>query len=599
MSRYRWIRATTVALLLSALLAACGGAPQGAAPPAEPTTGGAPATEPTAAPAATEPTAAPAATEPAAAPATDSPAASGGTVRVGRTAAPDSLNPGAAYLSEAVDVFGLVYETLIGIDLQNKAIPQLAKEWSVGEDQRTWTFKLHEGAKWHDGEPVTSEDVAFTWQMIQGFDDFALIKGYTDGVEKIETPDPATVKITFTDPVADTDERFSGVWILPKHIWEQFKDNKSATEFENLEMIGSGPFKMAEYKQGEFTRLTAVKDHYLSPPKVDEVIFRVFTNNDAMVQAFRTGEVDVIDPLSTVIRVLQGDSNVKVLIGNNGFSLTHLIFNVAEKANCPPDDGKCTGHPALRDVKVRQALTHAIDKQQMIDVIELGLALPGVSLVMPGHGEAFRADLQPYAYDVAKAGQMLDEAGYKDTDGDGVREMPGDPATPLEFRFSYPSDQYASTGPRFTELLTSMWQQIGVKLKVQALEADAVTSICCPAFDFDVLLWGWGAGPDPASLLYILTTDEIPTGISETGYSNPEYDELFKEQRRTVDQAKRKELLSQLQEIAVRDQPYITLFYAQPVSAYRVDRFQGFPVDDKGNFSTSSRLALTAISPVQ
>lgn len=583
MSRFRFHGAALFTLLIAALLSACGGAPSGGGAAAPTAVSGDATTAPV-------PTGA---TEPAQTP------GSGGTVRIGRTAAPDSLNPGVMYLSEAFDITGLVYEGLIGIDLQNKGVPQLAREWSVGEDQRTWTFKLHEGAKWHDGTPLTAEDVAFTWNMIYGFDDFALIKSFTNGMESAEAVDPTTVVITFETPVADTDERFSGVPILPKHIWEQFADNQAAIEFENLEMIGSGPFKLIEYVPGEFTRLSAVKDHYLAPPNIDEVIFRVFSNNDAMVQAFRSSEVDVIDPLSTVLRVLEADSNIKVLIGNNGFSLTHVIFNVTEPENCPPDDGVCSGHPALKDVKLRQALAHATDKQQFIDVIELGLALPGVSLVMPGHGEAFRKDLLPYAYDVAKANQILDEAGYIDSDGDGIREMPGDPATPLEFRFVYPSDQYASTGPRFAELLTGMWQQAGIKLNVQALEADAVTSICCPAFDFDVLLWGWGAGPDPASLLYVLTTDEIPTGISETGYSNPEYDRLFAEQIKTVDKAKRLELLSQLQEIAVRDLPYITLYYAQPVSAYRSDRFQGFPVDEQGNFSTSTRLALTVVSPVQ
>lgn len=582
MSRFRFHGAALLTLLLAALLSACGGAPSGGGAAPTAATGDA-----TTAPVPTG------ATEPAQTP------GSGGTVRIGRTAAPDSLNPGVMYLSEAFDITGLVYEGLIGIDLQNKGVPQLAREWSVGEDQRTWTFKLHEGAKWHDGTPVTAEDVAFTWNMIYGFDDFALIKFFTNKMESAEAVDPTTVVITFETPVADTDERFSGVPILPKHIWEQFADNQAAVEFENLEMIGSGPFKLTEYVPGEFTRLSAVKDHYLAPPNIDEVIFRVFSNNDAMVQAFRSSEVDVIDPLSTVLRVLEADSNIKVLIGNNGFSLTHVIFNVAEQENCPPDDGVCSGHPALKDVKLRQALAHATDKQQIIDVIELGLALPGVSLVMPGHGEAFREDLLPYAYDVAKANQMLDEAGYIDSNGDGIREMPGDAATPLEFRFVYPSDQYAATGPRFAELLTGMWQQVGIKLNVQALEADAVTSICCPAFDFDVLLWGWGAGPDPASLLYVLTTDEIPTGISETGYSNPEYDQLFDEQIQTVDKAKRLEMLSQLQEIAVRDLPYITLYYAQPVSAYRSDRFQGVPVDEQGNFSTTGRLGLTVISPVQ
>ena len=130
-------------------------------------------------------------------------------------------------------------------------------------------------------------------------------------------------------------------------------------------------------------------------------------------------------------------------------------------------------------------------------------------------------------------------------------------------------------------------------------QLSARPTICCPAFDFDVIRWGWGAGSDPSSLLYITTTDEIPTGTSETGYSNPEYDKLFDEQEITVDAAKRKELLWKLQEILLRDVPYIIAYYADNVMAYRTDRFQGYVVDPEGLLDLSGRISLTAISPVQ
>jgi peptide/nickel transport system substrate-binding protein len=585
MPQSSWIR-VTAALLLAALLAACGGAPQGGAATTQPAAG--------------DSTSAPAATEPTPAPATDSqePAGAGAVLRIGRTAAPDSLNPGVWYLSEAYDIVYLVYDTLIATDLRNQPIPQLAREWSLADDGRTWTFTLHEGAKWHDGTPLTAEDVVFTFEMIQGFEAFGLIKDYTTLIESVEAPDPLTAVITFEDSVANTDERFSGVPILPKHIWQQFESEQAATEFENLEMIGSGPFRMTEYRPGEFTRLAAVKDHYLEPPKVDEVIFRVFGNDDAMVQALRTGEVDLIAPPETVIRTLQSEPNIKVEIGE-GLSLTDIIFNVTTPENCPPEDGQCTGHPAIQDVRVRQALAHATDKQQLIDVVKLGLGSPGLGLVMPGHGEAFHAELQDYAYDTARANAILDEAGYADSDGDGVREMPGDPSKPLNFRFSYPSDQLGADGTRFAETLGAMWKEAGVELTVQPLEADALTAICCPAFDFDVILWGWGAGVDPSSLLYILTTEQIPTGVSETGYSNPEYDELFKQQEVTSDREERVRLLHQMQEIMVRDVPYIIAYYPQSVEAYRADRFQGWVIDPEGLLALSSRVSLTVVEPVQ
>lgn len=568
----------TLLALLALLLAGCGAAPPGAS------NATAPAGDGTAAPA--EPTAA-------------APTGSGGTLRVGRTAAPDSLNPGVSFLVEAGDIQDLVYDTLIRIDLKTQAYPGLADEWSVAEDGRTWTFKLNPGAKWHDGAPVTAEDVKFTFEMIAGFDSFSTIKDFTSLLEKVEAPDPQTVVITFEQPVANTDERFAGVYILPKHIWEQFPDEQAALEFENAEMIGSGPFKLAEFRPGEFTRLAAVKDHYQSPPKIDELIFRVFGNGDAMVQALRTGELDMIDlPTNTVVRSLQAEPNVKVESGP-GRSFTDIIFNITSEENCPPDVGKCTGHPALKDLAVRQALAHATDKQALIDGILLGLGQPGISIVTPANGEAFAAQLQDYAFDVARANQLLDEAGYADTDGDGVREMPGDPSRPLNFRYTYPSDQYAGDGQRFFEILRDQWRQAGVELTLTPLEADAVTAICCPAFDYDVIQWGWSAGPDPSSLLYIATTEQIPTGVSEAGYSNPEYDALFQEQQVTVDKAKRNEILHKMQEILIRDVPYIIPYYPDTVQAYRTDAFGGWVIEPDARLELYSRLSFVNVAPIQ
>jgi peptide/nickel transport system substrate-binding protein len=570
-----------LALALALLLVACGGGGGSAATPAP--------ADSTTAPAATagagEPTAAP--------------AAGGGTLRIGRTAAPDSLNPGSGYIVEAFDLWDLVYDTLIRIDLNNQPYPGLAQEWSVSDDGLTWTFTLPEGAAWHDGTPLTSADVKFTYDMLNSFDSFGLLKDYTSLLTEVTAPDPTTVTISFEQPVANSDERFATVYILPQHIWSQLGDEAAVLEFENLEMIGSGPFRMAEYVPGEFTRLSAVKDHYRTPPKIDEVIFRVFGNGDAMVQALRSGEIDLIDvPSNTVVPTLQSDASITVEIGS-GLSLSDIFFNIVTPENCPPEDGVCSGHPALQDVQVRQALAHATDKQALIDGILLGLGEPGLSLVTPGHGEAFAGELEDYAFDLERANQLLEEAGYRDSDGDGVREMPGDPATPLNFRYSYPSDQYASDGQRFFELLNDQWSQAGVALTLTPLDSDALAAICCPAFDFDIIRWGWEAGADPASLLYITTTEQIPTGVSEAGYSNPEYDALYQQQLTTIDRAGRTAIIHQMQEILLRDVPYIIPYYGQTVQAYRTGAFDGWVLEPDGRLSLINRLSIVAVSPAQ
>ncbi len=566
-------------ILLTTLLAACGGGP-----PAAPAATSAPAAASAPAASVTEaPTSAPA------------PAASGGTLRIGRTAGPDSLNPGAGYLAEAFDIYDLVYDSLIYVNQKSQVEPLLATKFEPSADGTTWSFTIREGVKWHDGQPLTAEDVAFTYSMISGFEGFGFISSYTTRITDVQAPSPTTVTITFDGPVVNTDERFGSVYILPKHIWEQFADEKAAVEFENLEMIGSGPFKMAEYKQGEFTRLVANKEHFLSPPNIDEAIFRVYGSADALIQALKVGEVDfVTDPAATAIRTLQADPIIEVAIGRSR-RLTDIVFNVTEPANCPPEVGKCTGHPALRDVRVRQALAHATEKQQLIDTVLLGLGEPGLSLVTPSQGAAYHALLQDYAFDLAKANAILDEAGYTDSDGDEVREMPGDPSMPLSFRYSYPSDQNADTGPRFFEVLRDSWKQAGVVITLTPLDADALTAACCPAFDFDVMNWGWYAGVDPGSLLNIVTTDEIGSGTSESGYSNPEYDKLFLDQGVTTDKEARIAIIKQMQEILMRDLPYIVPFYRQGTEAYRTDRFTGWNLDPDAILYLANREQMTKI----
>jgi peptide/nickel transport system substrate-binding protein len=316
---------------------------------------------------------------------------------------------------------------------------------------------------------------------------------------------------------------------------------------------------MVEYKPNEFVHLAKNSEHFGSVPKVDEVIFQTFESQDALVQAIKTGQVDMITEMpATAVETLKQDPNIEVVTGAPfSPSVTDIIFNQVLPENCPPDDGLCTGHPALLDRNVRLALSHATDKKKIIDVVLLGYGTPGITLIPDGLGIWFNSSLKDYEYDVAKANRILDEAGYKDINGDGIRETP-DGSRSLTFRINWPSDSIDA--PRLAELLSEMWQQVGVKLEAQALDPDTLTSVCCPAFDFDIILWGWGSDPDPNLLLSVMTTDEIPTGSSETGYSNPEYDQLFRQQASERNLEKRRQLVWKMQEIVFNDVVYIIPF---------------------------------------
>ncbi len=550
------------------ILSACGGGQAATEAPAAPAEPGAAATQ--------APPEAPA--EPA-------------IVRVGYHGSPDTLNPGAAVLAESYIMFALVYDTMYELNLDGTFSLNLAETADVSDDGLVWTFKLRP-ATFHDGTPVTSEDVVFSYNLYANTEGYPWLGDYTTYFESVEAPSEDTVVLTLTEAIPNLDSQLVYLYVLPKHIWE----NEDPVEFENTEMIGSGPFKMVEYKQNEFVHLAANKDHPHAP-KVDEVIFQTFESNDALVQAIKTGQVDMITEFpATAIDSLRAAENVEVVTGAPfAPTVTDIILNQVSEENCPEGDGVCTGHPSLQDRNVRLALAHATDKQKIIDVIYLGLASPGTTLIPDGLGVWYNTELDDYAFDVAQANQILEDAGYKDVDGDGVREMP-DGTNSLVYRLNWPSDSI--NGPRLAELLSEMWKEVGIKVEPQAMDPDALTAACCPAFDFDVMIWGWGSDPDPSLLLSVMTTDEISTGSSETGYSNPEYDALYQQQAVERDFDKRKELVWQMQQIVFDDVVYLIPYYDPALQAYRTDRFTGW-ITDQAKIELSDPTSLTVIEPVK
>jgi peptide/nickel transport system substrate-binding protein len=171
-----------------------------------------------------------------------------------------------------------------------------------------------------------------------------------------------------------------------------------------------------------------------------------------------------------------------------------------------------------------------------------------------------------------------------------------DGTTKLEFRFNWPSD--STVAPRAAEMLSTMWGDIGVKLQLQALDPDALTSICCPAFDYDIMFWGWGSDPDPSFLLSVMLTDQIPTGMNETGFSDATFDDLYIQQGQQLDKETRKSEIWQMQQIVFDKVAYIIPFYTNAVQAYRTDTFTGW-ITDQPKLELQNVLSLVAVEPVK
>lgn len=521
--------------------------------------------------------------------------------RIGYGGSPDTLNPGTAVLTEAYTIFALVYDALYTYNLDGTYSLGLAESVDRSADGLTYTYKIRSGIKFHDGQPLTARDVAFTYNLNKAHAEYPYMNPYTASMESITAPDDTTVVIRLNAVIPNIESQLVFQYVLPAHVWQAHAAGAAAVEFENETLIGSGPFKLLEYKQGEFVRLGANKQHFSRPPKVDEVIFQTIGNPDALVQAVSTGQVDMITELPNAAAEKLGKApNVKVVSAAPfAPAVSDIIFNQATSASCPSKSA-CTGHVVLQDRQVRVALAHATNKQQLIDVLLLGKGTPGITLIPNGLGMWFNNSLQDYEYNPAKANKILDDAGYSDRPYSqpnrcAVPDCP-DGSPIMNFRMYWPSDSVDA--PRMAELLAGMWKEIGVGLYPQAIDPDALTALCCPAFDFDIMLWGWGSDPDPNLLLNVMRTESIATGSSETGYSNARYDALYEQQSVELDLKKRQALVWEMQRQVHEDAVYIIPYYEMQVQALRTDRFTGWIVD-QNKLDLSDVSSLVNITPVK
>jgi peptide/nickel transport system substrate-binding protein len=450
------------------------------------------------------------------------------------------------------------------------AAPELATEiptkenGGISEDGLTWTFNIRDDVTWHDGTPLTAEDIAWSFNYYVD-NNVGAYAGYLPDDPTFEAPDPTTLIWKMTVP---TSAPLAPAWapVLPKHIWEGYDDVKEAKEFENVPAVGSGPFQLVEWEKDQFYRFVANEDYWNGAPEIDEVVFRVFENEETKVLALREGEIDFVDTLSPALfESLEGQENIATHRAvAAGFS--SLSFNFGGQGP------KASNHPALQDVAVRRAIAHAIDKETLVDRVRAGYAVPGTTIVpplSPFHYEP--TEEERIDFDLAEANRLLDDAGYADTDDDGVREMP-DGGEPLIFDVVViPTVESSVPSGR----LISQWvSEIGIKMELRSVSEDKYYDIWRSG-DFDAYIWGWTPDPDPNFILSIFTTDEC-LSWSDGCYSNADYDELYEEQQRAESLEDRKAIVNEAQRFVYEEVPEIVLFYSNTLQAYRTDTFGGY-----------------------
>jgi peptide/nickel transport system substrate-binding protein len=478
-------------------------------------------------------------------------------LRVGATTIWDAMNPALGWESYTLRYW--FHDGLIEWAELQTFEPGLAETWTVSDDGLVWEFKIREGLTFHDGTPCTAEDVAWSMNfLMEGM--VGPLELYVTGFEEVVALDDTTVQITLSEPTAlMTSARLHYAWILPRSVWEGMTYDE-VMEFEDpRSLIGTGPYKLVEYVEDEYMIVEANENYYRGKPVIDRIIIQQYATEDAVVQALLAGEVDMISEVPfTAILPLEEADNVEV-VEMESLSLDDLVINSHVDGTQPE---------SLNDPAVRLAMDYAIDKQEILDIAYAGYGQIAGSILPPSMGNWVNPNVKPLAFDPDEANRILDEAGYADSDGDGVREDAD--GNPLEYRL-YSED--IGTAARVLEIISDGLADIGISAPPTLMDGDALYDLLEPEWDFDMILWGWGWDPDPDFAVFCFTCDSILDYLSDCGYCNEAYDDIYFEQGVTMDEDLRRELIWEAQQMLFDDRPYINLAYPPTIQAYRSDRF--------------------------
>jgi len=490
-------------------------------------------------------------------------------LNIGMVQGIDSMNPVRGVTVAAFEAWNMIYPTLTDKAAADFSVtPGLAESWEGSDDGKTWTYTLRPDMKWSDGQPLTAEDVAYT--INRSRDEAWLNHSSVTGNLTAKATSPTTLEVT--SKVVDPKLPILDVYVVPKHVYEEY-DDKAITKWNGQTDVGGAAFSLAEFKKGQFARFAANPEFWGEKPAIDEVVIRVFNNPDAMVAALRSGELDFVQnvPESQFLN-LREDGDFTTIEGMQG-GFDEFALNGG--------DGLEKGHPALDDERVRQANAHAIDKQTIVDRVLRGLGEPAYA-VSPSANPDWTPEIpedQRFDFDLELANQMLDEAGYEDTDGDGVREMPGG-GQPLRMRYAVRSESQVSQP--IAEFITGWLDEIGIATTQKTYDDGQLTELIGKG-DYDMFVWGWTPYVDPDPMLSYFTCDMVsqdpddPTNYyNDASLCDPEYDKLYAQQKVERDPEKREQIVHEMLTRFYSHAVYMPLYLQADLQAYDKDKFEGW-----------------------
>jgi peptide/nickel transport system substrate-binding protein len=505
----------------------------------------------------------------------------------------DTLNVFAMTLSISYTINFLVYDTLNSVEPDLTAGPQLAQSWETSMDGKLWTFHLAEDAVWHDGEPVTAADVAFTLNLVRNNTDdaTALWVDYLSDVVRVEATGTYTVEIETSVPKATMLTMM--VPILPAHVWSAIPagevdsvDPWNETYFPNGP-VGSGPLKLVSWDstKGEI-RMLKNDDYFLrvggvrQVVKVDEVLFKTFGSASVMVSALWSGGIDVAIDVPAYV---WDDTISRPSLGGQ---VTSALSFYELGINCASPEWR-TEFPTASDNlettnrSVRQAIAMVTDKEYMVDTIFQGLAEEGESIIPTAtpfwHYNVPAEDV--WNYDIAGANALLDACGYVDADMDGTRENTTS-GVELDFTLYYRKDYPDEENCAYS--LRDSLDQVGIGVQLMPV-SEGMLWLTWMKCEYDLFIWGWDTDVDPNFMLSTFTEAQYPvdqhdmTKWGDSFWINETYEELYILQQRAVDLNERQAIVHEMQRLLYFECPYVVLYYPKGLHAYNTDDWENFP----------------------
>lgn len=481
------------------------------------------------------------------------------TVRAAVTGDEGTINP-YTYVTgfPGWNLLMMQYDSIMQLDADGIPQPWLAESVTPNEDLTEYEIVLRDGVTWHDGEPLTAEDVQFAFEY---FIENATGRFSRDlsGVESI-TVDGNTITVGLDAPNPAFDlVALADVPIIPRQVWEEI-DNPGEATYEVSANVGSGPFRLVEYTPDQSYRFEANPDYFLGAPPVDELVVVVFADDAGANAAIRSGEVDVIFNRISPEQIDALDGQGGLLVVQGPEFATEMLAYDASKA-------------PFNDVSVRQAMSMAIDRQDLVDTVYLGSATAGSPGWVHPDKPVYNPDVAP-VYDVDSANTMLEDAGYTDSDDDGIREFEGEP---MSFELLVPSGD--SLRLRLAELTSGMLADVGIQANVASVEQTTWEEAIWPGFDinngrnYDLAMWGWSA-PVQANTIRVAELVHSDPGIgflNVTGFSNDEVDEVSSQLLVEADPDESAELIAELQQLIADNLPFIMLAYPDGAYVYNSD----------------------------